>query len=114
MCDFLRKLTAYLQPLFVAAALLVAAGGLCAPILAVADTRSTSDSEENLPVDERQEESTANFRVDQHRQMKLDERRLAFAFEISFPARLGHTQNKALFTPSGHRLTNGLLAPITC
>lgn len=114
MDKFLRQLTALLQPLFVAAALVVAVGGLGGPMLAVAETRSSADSEENRPVDERQEESAANFRIDQHRQMKLDERRLAFTFEVPTPARLGHTQNKVLFTPSGHRLANGLLAPLTC
>lgn len=114
MDNVLRQLTALLQPLFVAAALVVAVGGLGGPILAVADARSGSDSEENRPVDERQEEATANFRADHHRQLKLDQRRLAFVFEVFTPSRLGHTQNRVLFTPSGHRLANGLLAPITC
>lgn len=113
MYDFPRKLTAYLQPLFVAAALVGAVGGLGGTFLVAAETR-ISESEENLPVDERQEESIANFRIDQHRQTKLDERRSAIVFEAPAPARLGHTQNRVLFIPSGHRLTNGLLAPITC
>ncbi len=85
MHDLLRKLTTFLQPLFVAAALVMAVGGLGGQILAVAETRESSDSEEKLPVDERQEESVANFRIDHHRQMKVDERRLAFVFDVFMP-----------------------------
>lgn len=114
MPELLRKLTTFFQPLFVAAVLVMAVGGVGGPILAVAETRFSGDSEKNVPVDERQEESTAHFRIDQHRQLKLDERRLAFAFEVPASAHLGHTQNSVLFTPSGHRLANGLLAPLTC
>jgi hypothetical protein len=113
MCNFLRKLTTLSQPLFMAAALAVAIGGLGGPVMSAAETRASS-SEENIPVDERQEESTATFRVDHHRQVKLDERRLAIVFEVPTSARLGHTQNTVLFAPSGHRLSNGLLAPLTC
>ena len=44
----------------------------------------------------------------------LGHRRLAIIFEVPASSRLGHTQNAVLLAPSGHRLANGLLAPITC
>lgn len=113
MYDFLRKLTTLLQPLFMVAVLAIAVGGLGGPVVAAAESRASS-SEENLPADERQEESTASVRIDHHRQIKLDERRQAIAFVVPTSARLGHTQNTVLFAPSGHRLSNGLLAPLTC
>lgn len=96
-----------------AALLVLAVGGIAGPINVVAGARST-ESEQSAPVDERPEEATANSRVDHQRQAKLDQRRVAIIFEEPSSSHLGHTQKSVLFTPSGHRLANGLLAPITC
>ena len=33
---------------------------------------------------------------------------------MSPPVQLGHAQHRVIFQPSGHRLPNGLMAPMTC
>src|SRR4029078_6897644 len=92
--------------------LVVMAGGIGGPLMIFPDTRS-SESQENAPPSERQEEFPTAGRIDHERQIKLEQRQLAIIFEVP-SAHLGHTQNAVLLAPSGHRLANGLLAPLTC
>jgi hypothetical protein len=112
MQAFLRKVATRLQPALMSALLLVMAGGAGGPLLIFTETRS-SESQENAPPSERQEEFTTMGRFDHERHMKQEQRQLAIIFEVP-SVHLGHTQNAVLLAPSGHRLANGLLAPLTC
>jgi hypothetical protein len=112
MYEQLRKLAKRLQPALLSVLLVVMACGIGGPLMIFTDSRS-SESEENAPPSERQEEFAAFGRFDHERQMKLEQRRLAIIFEVP-SSHLGHTQNAVLEAPSGHRLANGLLAPLTC
>jgi len=108
----LRKVAKHLQRALLSTLLVVMAGGVGGPLLIFPESRS-SESQENAPPSERQEEFTTMGRLDHERLMKLEQRRLAIIFEVP-SSHLGHTQNAVLFAPSGHRLANGLLAPLTC
>jgi hypothetical protein len=88
-------------------------GGMCCPIFAITGTRA-EENQETSPISERHESSSSSCRIDRERQHKHEQRNLAFAFVLALSSRLGHTQNAVLWAPSGHRLSNGLLAPITC
>jgi len=107
----LRKVAKQLQRAILSTLLVVMAGGIGGPLI-FPDTRS-NESQENAPPSERQEDFTTMGRLDHERLMKLEQRRLAIIFEVP-SSHLGHTQNAVLFAPSGHRLANGLLAPLTC
>ena len=111
MQNSLRKVAKQMQRALLSALLVVMAGGIGGPLI-FPDTRS-SESQENAPPSERQEEFTTAGRVDHERQIKLEQRQLAIIFEVP-STHLGHTQNAVLLAPSGHRLANGLLAPLTC
>ena len=69
-------------------------------------------SEMNENGRERVEEPTVARRIDHDRHLHLENRVAAFLQ----PARpcLGHAQRQVLDPLPGHRLANGLLAPITC
>jgi hypothetical protein len=108
----LRKVAKHLQRALLSTLLVVMAGGIGGPLMIFPDTRS-SESQENAPPSERQEEFTTVGRFDHERHMKLEQRRLAITFEVP-SSHLGHTQNAVLLAPNGHRLANGLLAPLTC
>jgi hypothetical protein len=108
----LRKVAKHLQRTVLSTLLVVMAGGIGGPLMIFPDTRS-NESQENAPPSERQEEFTTVSRFDHERHMKLEQRRLAIIFEVP-SSHLGHTQNAVLLAPSGHRLANGLLAPLTC
>jgi hypothetical protein len=108
----LRKVAKHLQRALLSTLLVVMAGGIGGPLMIFPDTRS-NESQENAPPSERQEEFTTVGRFDHERHMKLEQRLLAIIFEIP-SSHLGHTQNAVLLVPSGHRLANGLLAPLTC
>jgi hypothetical protein len=95
------------------ALLIGAMGGFGGPLLLPPESRA-GESQENLPAGDRQEEFTTLGRFDHERLLKLEKRRLAFNFEVADSSHLGHTQNIVLPAPSGHRLSNGLLAPLTC
>ena len=89
-------------------ATLVLFGGImmtAAPVV-----RSTELNEQGSR--ERSEDPTLAHRVVLERFLRFDGRPAAFLQ----PARLslGHSQRPVLEPPAGHRLANGLLAPITC
>jgi hypothetical protein len=112
MPQFLHTIVSRLQPvLFSALMVVLASGG--GPLIILPESRS-GEAQENAPLNERQEEFASQGRLDHERLMKLEQRRLAIIFEVPASSRLGHTQNAVLFAPSGHRLANGLLAPLTC
>jgi hypothetical protein len=92
---------------------LLIAGGMCGPLVFAPESR-LAEMQENMPAHERSEEYATVGRHDHERQLKLEQRRSAIIFETPACARLGHTQNRVLFAPGGHRLSNGLLAPLTC
>jgi hypothetical protein len=97
----------------VMAALLVwMVGSVGGPLIILSESRG-GESQESAPLSERQEEFTTQGRFDHERQVKLEQRRLAIIFEVP-SEHLGHTQNIVLPALGGHRLANGLLAPITC
>jgi hypothetical protein len=112
MSGLLRQFAKHLQRALLSTLLLLMVGGIGGPLTIFPETR-WGESEESAPSSERQEEFTALGRFDHERQMKLEQRRLAIIFEVP-SSHLGHTQNPVLFAPSGHRLANGLLAPLTC
>jgi hypothetical protein len=108
----LQKVAKHLQRAILSTLLVAMAGGIGGPLMIFPDSRS-SESQENAPPSERQEEFATLGRFDHERHMKLEQRRLAIIFEVP-SSHLGHTQNAVLLAPSGHRLSNGLLAPLTC
>jgi hypothetical protein len=93
------------------ALLLLMLGSVGGPLIILPESRG-GDSQESAP-SERQEEFTTTGRYDHERQVKLEQRRLAIIFEVP-SEHLGHTQKIVLPALDGHRLANGLLAPITC
>jgi hypothetical protein len=63
---------------------------------------------------ERGEDPPLTSRFDQGRQLGLEYRCFATLRSCPAPQVLGHAQRPILQPPSGHRLPNGLLAPLTC
>jgi hypothetical protein len=61
---------------------------------------------------ERAEDPTLAHRVELDRCLRFDSRPAAFMQPAQLS--LGHSQRPILDPPAGHRLANGLLAPITC
>jgi hypothetical protein len=112
MCGFLRNSMKRGKSALLSVLLALVMGGVGGPFLTHPETRS-GESQESAPISERQEEFTHLGRFDHERQLKLEQRRQASIFEVP-SSHLGHTQNSVLPAPSGHRLSNGLLAPITC
>lgn len=68
----------------------------------------------NGPSEERSEEPSVSGRLDHARSLRIDYCRLATMRSCLMPQSLGHAQRPVLEPPSGHRLPNGLLAPLTC
>jgi len=94
--------------------LLLIVGGLGGPLVFAPESRSSAaESQENIPASERGEEFATLGRFDHERHMKLEQRQLAITFDVP-STHLGHTQNSVILVPTGHRLANGLLAPLTC
>ena len=113
MYTILQKAGSCSRKALLAILLAVVTGGFGGPLVCLADSRP-GESQESSPASERQEEFTTLGRHDYERLLKFEQRRLAIIFEVPACDRLGHTQNAVLFAPSGHRLSNGLLAPLTC
>jgi hypothetical protein len=113
MAGNLQKAVGNLRSAWLAALLTIAVGPLGGPGILPSASRP-GEIQENVPLSERSEEFTTLGRADHERLLKHEQRRLAFNYEITDSSRLGHTQNIVLFAPSGHRLSNGLLAPLTC
>jgi hypothetical protein len=113
MSRFLPTIASRLRPALLSSLLVAMVGVSVGPLLIFSESRS-GETQENAPSSERQEEFASQGRLDHERLMKLEQRRLAIIFEVPASSRLGHTQNAVLLAPSGHRLANGLLAPLTC
>jgi hypothetical protein len=107
----MRKAWSRLQPAFLS--LLLIAGGMGGPLVFAPESRSTEESQESIPTGERSEDFATLGRFDHERHMKLEQRLLAITFEVP-SSHLGPTQNSVMLVPTGHRLSNGLLAPLTC
>jgi hypothetical protein len=110
---FLKIIARHVQPAVMSALMFVMIGISGGPLIILSESRS-GEAQENAPLNERQEEFASQGRLDHERLMKLEQRRLAIIFLVPASSRLGHTQNAVLLAPSGHRLANGLLAPLTC
>jgi hypothetical protein len=85
-------------------------GGFGAPL--VTSTRF-AELEENSPVKNRVEELSHGHRITTQRQ-NADASGLATVSPDLSPRSLGHAQHPIFSALGGHRLPNGLLAPITC
>jgi hypothetical protein len=113
MRHFARKTWHGIRTGLVSGLLMIAMGGMGGPLVSATEARG-SESPESVPVSERQEEFTTFGRFDHERLLKLEQRRRAIYGEVTDSSHLGHTQNIVLLAPTGHRLSNGLLAPLTC
>ena len=113
MPRILQTIADCVRPALLSALMVAMVGVSGGPLIILSGSRS-GEAQENAPLNERQEEFTTMGRFDHERLMKLEQRRLAIIFEVPASSRLGHTQNAVLLAPSGHRLANGLLAPLTC
>ena len=111
MQSFLRFAAKSFRSIGMAALLLLMAGTVGGPLIIFPESRC-GDSQESAPASERQEEFTTNGRFDHERQVKIETRRLAIIFGVP-SEHLGHTQNIVLPALGGHRIANGLLAPMT-
>jgi hypothetical protein len=80
-------------------------------LMAVPLVRASEINEHESPR-ERVEDPTLTRRIDHDRHLHLEYGVVAF-LQPAWPC-LGHAQRQVLTPLSGHRLTNGLLAPITC
>ena len=81
MQRFLRQVAKHLQRARLSTLLLVMAGGIGGPLMIFPESRS-SESHENAPPSERQEEFTTMGRLDHERLMKLEQRRLAIILKF--------------------------------
>jgi hypothetical protein len=82
-------------------------------LVAVPVTRASENNERTAP-NERCEELSMTGRVDRVRTLALECLRDSPMRAIAFIANVGHAQRPDLDPPAGHRLANGLLAPLTC
>jgi hypothetical protein len=104
-----------LPPALVAAALSLWLGGVGLSLLAVPVIRSATSSESD-PAKERNEEATSVARLNCDRRSFAEGRRAANVIGEVRPDRLAflHRLILEIAIPPGHRLSNGLLAPLTC
>jgi hypothetical protein len=109
----LRRVSLGSRGAFIAATFLLVLGSMGGPLVVSAESRP-GESQDNAPANERPEEFTTVNRCDHARQLKLERLRPAVTHKISSASRLGTTPTKSLRAPDGHRLSNGLLAPLTC
>jgi hypothetical protein len=91
-------------------AVLLLLGGLGAPLVA----SRLAELEETCSAKNRCEEQSLGHRVNMHRQLRLEAGRMTVAPTLLAPRTLGHTQNPVFNALGGHRMPNGLLAPLTC
>jgi hypothetical protein len=84
----------------------------CAVLLVAVPLTRSSELNEISSQRERNEESSYANRVDNEKHLRLSHGFTTFV-QLARPL-LGHAQRCVLAPPSGHRLLNGLLAPITC
>lgn len=88
-------------------------GVLSTALLIVPMTRS-AESVENGSPKERCEELSPAARLDHGRHLRLEYCRVVNTHALPTQLSLGHAQRPVLDPPAGHRLPNGLLAPLTC
>lgn len=86
-------------------------GGIGAPLAAMS---RSAELEECAPSKNVSEEFSLVHRGHPHRQLRFDAGTKMSALTVLPPLTLGHTQKHVLNSPRGHRLPNGLLAPLTC
>ena len=82
-------------------------------LLVVPTIRSSELSEIGSP-NEQVENVLCTASKDTLRRTNIHGRREATLFTSSIQSRLGRRQHVELLSPNGHRLSNGLLAPMTC
>lgn len=97
---------------FVAAPTLI--GSLMAIFLVAIPMTRASENNERTQSSERSEELTVASRHDRTRSLTQENLRTAHHRAIVVIANIGHSQLPDLDPPAGHRLPNGLLAPLTC
>ncbi len=99
---------------FSTAALTAALALLVGVTLVVIPTIRSTEANESGAAKERGEEPSLTGRLDHARHLRLEFCGLATMRACPKPQSLGHAQRPVLEPPSGHRLSNGLLAPLTC
>jgi hypothetical protein len=84
-------------------------------LVAVPVTRASENNERTTP-NERCEEFSATGRCDRVRHLALEYLRVSHVHSraVAVLPNVGHAQLPDLDPPAGHRLPNGLLAPLTC
>ena len=92
-------------------ALVLLFGGLGARLVS---TSRFAENEENSPTKNLSKELLISHRINPKWQLRLDVWAKMSAVTILQPLTLGHTQKCTLGSPSGRRLPNGHLAPLTC
>lgn len=100
-----RKLSAF--PL----AVVLLFGGIGSPLISSA---RFVQLEERAPVQGQFEELSFAHRVNPLHQLRQDARQLLNVLAVCAQLPLGNAQNPVLSSLPGHRLPNGLLAPLTC
>ena len=91
-------------------AILLLFGGIGAPLVA----SRTAELEETCSAKNRVEELSFGHRVNAQRQLRLEAGRVTASLLPLAPRLLGHAQNPVFNALGGHRMPNGLLAPLTC
>jgi hypothetical protein len=91
-------------------ALLLLFGGIGGPILA----SRIAELEEVCSAKNRCEEQSLGHRVSPQRQLRSEMASLTTVISALIVRPLGHTQKPVFNALGGHRLPNGLLAPLTC
>jgi hypothetical protein len=91
-------------------AVLLLLGGFGAPLAA---SRS-AELEETCTAKNRIEELSVGQRVNAHRQLRQEASHVTASLTPLTPRSLGHAQNPVFNALGGHRMPNGLLAPLTC
>lgn len=95
-------------------AILLLLGGLTTPI--VSANRFSELEENSTPITRCEELSHSHHRVNPQRLLRLEAGRITSAPTVLSlsPRALGSDQHPVLSALGGHRLPNGLLAPLTC
>ncbi len=104
----------WFQRRFSAAWVTVAMAIFASATVVVLPTIRSAQSNGNGPSEERSEELSVTRRLDHTRSLRIDYCRLGTMRSCLMPQSLGHAQRPVLEPLSGHRLPNGLLAPLTC
>jgi hypothetical protein len=96
--------------------LLATGPSLCGAILGIflLVVPVTRSSEINERASERCEELSLGGRVERVRSLAIETLRGTPLGALTVVANVGHAQRPILDPPVGHRLSNGLLAPLTC